>query len=85
MSRLRWHPALRRDHAGVRRSCRSSHVTALGPWTAYLPGVAADGLTQASQAGVRLLTPWQGGLVFAAWTTALAGAGATATARRDIT
>jgi hypothetical protein len=37
-----------------------SHVTALGPWTACLPGVAADGLTQASQAGVRLLPPWQG-------------------------
>ena len=28
-----------------------SHVTALGSWTAYLPGVAADGLIQASQAG----------------------------------
>ena len=62
-----------------------SHVTSLGSWTAYLPGVAADGLTQASQAGVRLLAPWQGGLVFAAWAAALAGAGAAATARRDIT
>jgi len=62
-----------------------SHVTALGPWTAYLPGVAADGLTQASQAGVRLLPPWQGGLVFAAWAAALAAAGAVMTARQDIT
>ena len=43
-----------------------SGITALGSVTAYLPGVAADGLTQASQAGVRLLPPWQGGLVFAA-------------------
>jgi ABC-2 type transport system permease protein len=37
-----------------------SRISALGPWTAYLPGMAADGLTQASQAGVRLLPPWQG-------------------------
>jgi hypothetical protein len=38
-----------------------SHITALGSWTAYLR-VAADGLTQASQAGVRLLLPWEGRL-----------------------
>lgn len=62
-----------------------SHVTALGSWTAYLPGVAADGLTQASQAGVRLLSPWQGGLVFAAWAAAFAAGGTVVTARRDIT
>jgi ABC-2 type transport system permease protein len=62
-----------------------SHITALGSWTAYLPGVAADGLTQASQAGVRLLPPWQGGLVLAAWATVIAWAGALAVARRDIT
>ena len=62
-----------------------SHVTALGSWTAYLPGVAADGLTQASQPGVRLLPPWQGGLVFAAWAAAFAAGGAVMTARRDIT
>ena len=62
-----------------------SHVTALGSWTAYLPGVAADGLTQASQAGVRLLPPWQGGLVFGAWAAAFALGGAVVTARRDIT
>ncbi|MGI9004643.1 MAG: hypothetical protein ACR2FU_00310 [Streptosporangiaceae bacterium] len=61
-----------------------SHITALGSWTAYLPGVAADGLTQASQAGVRLLPPWQGGLVFAAWAAVTACAGAVITAR-DIT
>jgi ABC-2 type transport system permease protein len=62
-----------------------SHITALGSWTAYLPGVAADSLTQASQAGVRLLPPWQGGLVFAAWTAVIASAGAVAITRRDIT
>lgn len=62
-----------------------SRVTALGSWTAYLPGVAADGLTQASQAGVRLLPPWQGGLVFTGWAAVLVAAGAVVTARRDIT
>jgi ABC-2 type transport system permease protein len=62
-----------------------SGITALGSVTAYLPGVAADGLTQASQAGVRLLPPWQGGLVFAAWAALIACAGTVMTARRDIT
>ncbi|HLK76621.1 MAG TPA: hypothetical protein VKU77_23645 [Streptosporangiaceae bacterium] len=62
-----------------------SRITALGSVTAYLPGVAADGLTQASQAGVRLLAPWQGGLVFAAWAAVLAAAGTAAVSRRDIT
>jgi hypothetical protein len=62
-----------------------SHITALQSWTAYLPGVAADGLTQASQAGVRLLPPWQGGLVFAVWATVITCAGTVITTRRDIT
>jgi ABC-2 type transport system permease protein len=62
-----------------------SHIAALHSWTAYLPGVAADGLTQARQAGVRLLPPWQGGLVLTAWAIALAAAGTGITARRDIT
>ena len=44
----------------------------------------ADGLTQASQAGVRLLPPWQGGLVFTAWAAVIAGAGTVAVTRRDI-
>ena len=62
-----------------------SRITALGSVTAYLPGVAADGLTQASQAGVRLLPAWQGGLVFTAWAAAIACAGTVVVARRDIT
>jgi len=62
-----------------------SSITALGLVAAYLPGVAADGLTQASQAGVRLLPVWQGGLVFTAWAVASAAAGTVMTARRDIT
>jgi ABC-2 type transport system permease protein len=62
-----------------------SHVTALHAWTAYLPGVAADGLTQAAQADVRLLPSWAGGLVFAAWAAAFAAAGTIITTRKDIT
>jgi len=62
-----------------------SHVTALHVWTAYLPGVAADGLTQAAQAGVRLLSPWEAGVVFAAWGLVFAAAGIAMTVRRDLT
>ncbi|HEU5419466.1 MAG TPA: hypothetical protein VFV41_17385 [Streptosporangiaceae bacterium] len=62
-----------------------SHITALNAWTPYLPGVAADGLTQAAQAGVRLLAPWLGGVVLAAWAAALAAAGTVRTLRRDLT
>jgi ABC-2 type transport system permease protein len=62
-----------------------SHVASLRSWTPYLPGVAADGLTQAVQSGVRLLSPWAGGLVFAAWAAAFAITGAIVTARTDIT
>lgn len=62
-----------------------SHIAALHSWTAYLPGVAADGLTQATQAGVQLLPPWQGGLVFVGFAVTFAAAGTFATSRRDIT
>lgn len=62
-----------------------SHIGALRSWTPYLPGVAADGLTSAVQNGVRLLSPWAGGLVFAAWALALAAAGMIITTRTDIT
>jgi ABC-2 type transport system permease protein len=62
-----------------------SHIAALHAWTTYLPGVAADGLTQASQTGVQLLAPWAGGVVFAGWAVALAAAGTIRTCRRDIT
>jgi ABC-type transport system involved in multi-copper enzyme maturation permease subunit len=62
-----------------------THITALHAWTAYLPGVAADGLTQATQAGVTLLAPWVGGVVLAGWAAAFAAAGTLRTRRRDIT
>jgi ABC-2 type transport system permease protein len=62
-----------------------SHIAAFRSWTVYLPGVAADGLTQAVQTGVSLLPPGPGGLVFAAWAAAIALAGIAVTVRRDIT
>jgi ABC-2 type transport system permease protein len=62
-----------------------AHISGLQTWTPYLPGVAADGLTEATQAGVRLLAPWLGGLVFAAWALALAAGGTLRTIRRDVT
>jgi ABC-2 type transport system permease protein len=62
-----------------------SHIAALGSWSPYLPGVAADGLTQAVQSGVRLLSPWAGGVTFAAWAIAFGLAGMIVTARTDIT
>lgn len=62
-----------------------TRIAAARGWTPYLPGTAADGLTQATQADVRLLAPWPGGLVFAGWAAALAAAGTVRTLRRDIT
>ena len=56
-----------------------------GSAIACLPGVAADGLAQASKPGGRLPPPpRQGGLVFAAWAAALAAAGTVMTVRGDI-
>lgn len=62
-----------------------SHIASLSSWTPYLPGVAADSLTQDIQNGVRLLSPWAGGLVLAAWAIAFAAAGVMTTERTDIT
>lgn len=62
-----------------------SRIASLRDWTPYLPGVAADGLTQAIQSGVRLLSPWAGGVVFAAWAIAFMIAGVITTVRTDIT
>lgn len=62
-----------------------SHIGSQASWTRYLPGVAADGLTQAAQSGVRLLSPLAGGLVFAVWAAAIAIMGAAVTAGADIT
>lgn len=61
-----------------------TRITVWHAWTAYLPGVAADGLTQAAQPGVTLLAPWLGGVVLAGWAAVLAAAGTLRARRRDI-
>ena len=48
-------------------------------------GVAADSLTQDIRNGVKLLSPWAGGLVLAAWAIAFVAAGVMTTERTDIT
>ncbi len=62
-----------------------TRIPALDAWTIYLPGPAEDALTQQALRGHELLTPWQGGVLFAAYAAAFAAAGALLTARRDIT
>jgi ABC-2 type transport system permease protein len=54
-------------------------------WTIYLPGAAANALTQVAQANQDFLSPWQGGLVLAAYGLLLATAGTVLTIRRDVT
>jgi ABC-2 type transport system permease protein len=62
-----------------------TRIPALGSWTIYLPGAAANALTQVAQANQDFLPPWQGGLVLAAYGLILAAAGTFLTSRRDIT
>lgn len=89
----------RRVLAGARAAATEHHrrravLRSLGPACDVLAaviasaatfGVAADGLTQATQTGVQLLTSWLGGVVFAGWAAAFAAAGTLRTIRRDIT
>jgi ABC-2 type transport system permease protein len=62
-----------------------TRIPALGSWTSYLPGAAANALTRVSQSDQHLLQPWQGGLVLAGYGLALALAGTMLSMRRDIT
>lgn len=61
-----------------------TRIPALGEWTRFLPGAAEDALTQFTQAGANLLTPWQGGLALAGYALVLAIVGTLVLARRDI-
>jgi ABC-2 type transport system permease protein len=62
-----------------------TRIPALSSWTIYLPGAAANALTQVAQTNQDFLPPWQGGLVLAAYGLILATAGTVLTTRRDIT
>jgi ABC-2 type transport system permease protein len=60
-------------------------ITALNRWTSYLPGQAQEALVGSTLTNQRLLPPWQGGLVLAAYGLALALAGTGLAIRRDVT
>jgi hypothetical protein len=62
-----------------------TRIPALHSWTIYLPGAAANALTQVAQANQEFLPPWQGGLVLTAYGLILAAAGTFLTIRRDVT
>ena len=62
-----------------------TRISALGEWTNYLPGDAANALTQVSQANEEFLEPWLGGIVLAAYGIAFALAGTVIAVRRDVT
>ncbi len=59
-------------------------IQAFHTWATYLPGGAANALTQVVN-GTKYLRPWQGGLVLAGYGVAFALAGARLTLRRDVT
>jgi ABC-2 type transport system permease protein len=58
---------------------------ALQSWTIYLPGQAQEALSGSVLTNQRLLQPWQGGLVLAAYAIAFALAGTGLAMRRDVT
>jgi ABC-2 type transport system permease protein len=60
-------------------------IPALGSWTMYLPGAAANALTQVAQADQQYLQPWQGAIVLIGYGLAFAAAGTLLSMRRDVT
>jgi ABC-2 type transport system permease protein len=60
-------------------------IRSLASWTNYLPGAAANALTQVSQTDRDYLAPRQGALVLAGYGLALAAAGTLLSMRRDVT
>jgi ABC-2 type transport system permease protein len=60
-------------------------IPALARIAVYLPGPAGNALTQTHQAALSYLSPWAGGLLFAAYATAAIAAGALLVVRRDVT
>jgi ABC-2 type transport system permease protein len=62
-----------------------TNIPALSSWTIYLPGAAANAVTQVAQVGQEYLEPWQGGIVLAGYGLAFAVLGALLSMRRDVT
>jgi ABC-2 type transport system permease protein len=60
-------------------------ITTLDRWTSYLPGQAQEALVGSTLTNQRLLQPWQGAIVLAAYGLVLALAGTRLTIRRDVT
>lgn len=58
---------------------------AMDSWTIYLPGQAQEALSGSVLTNQRLLPPWQGGLVLAAYGIVLTLAGTRLAMRRDVT
>jgi ABC-type transport system involved in multi-copper enzyme maturation permease subunit len=62
-----------------------TRIPSLSDWTVYLPGAAANALTQVAQSNQHFLEPWQGGLVLAGDGLVFAVAGTFLAVRRDVT
>lgn len=60
-------------------------IPALNAVGRFLPGAAAQAVTQVRQSGLDFLAPWQGAVVLTAYGLVLAVLGAMFTVRRDIT
>lgn len=60
-------------------------IGALNGWTLYLPGQAQEALIGSTLTDQDLLSPWQGGLLLAAYGLALATAGTFLALRKDVT
>ena len=62
-----------------------TRIPALQDWTIYLPGPSASALTQITLTDQDFLQPWQGGVMLAAYTMAIAAVGLWRTSRIDLT
>jgi ABC-type transport system involved in multi-copper enzyme maturation permease subunit len=62
-----------------------TRIPSLSDWSVYLPGAAANALTQVAQSNQHFLEPWQGGLVLAGYGVVFAIAGTFLAVRRDVT
>jgi hypothetical protein len=62
-----------------------TRIPALQDWAIYLPGPSASALTQITLTDQDFLQPWQGGVMLAAYSMAVAAVGLWRTSRIDLT